>query len=119
MKELTKAEEQVMQVLWELEKGFIRDLLEKFPEPKPAYTTISTIVRILEKKAFIDHRSYGKSHEYFPVISKEEYMAFSTNKLLKDYFGGSAKKMLSFFVKSQDINVEDLDKILKSIEEEE
>ena len=73
MKELTKAEEQVMQILWDMEKGFVKDLLEKFPEPKPAYNTVSTICRILENKGFINHKAYGKSHQYFPLVSRGLY----------------------------------------------
>ena len=73
MKELTKAEEQIMQVLWRLEKGFVKDVIDRLPDPKPAYNTVSTIVRILEKKGFVAHNAYGKTHEYFPLISKTEY----------------------------------------------
>ena len=73
MKELTKAEEQIMQILWDLEKGFVKDIVERFPEPKPAYNTVSTIVRILEQKGFVDHTAYGKTHEYFPLVGKSDY----------------------------------------------
>ena len=79
MKELTKAEEQIMQILWKIEKGFVNDILDGFPLPKPAYNTVSTIVRILEKKEFVAHKAYGKTHEYFPLISKEEYSSLSNN----------------------------------------
>ena len=72
MKELTKAEEQIMQILWKLEKGFVKDIVDAMPEPKPAYNTVSTIVRILEKKGFVDHNAYGKTFEYFPIVSKKE-----------------------------------------------
>ena len=80
-KELTKAEEQIMQVLWTLEKAFVKDIIEELPEPKPAYNTVSTIVRILQEKGFVSHKAYGKSHEYFPIISKEQYSTFATEKL--------------------------------------
>ena len=116
MKELTKAEEQIMQVLWDLKKGFIKDILERLPEPKPAYNTVSTIVRILEKKGFIKHKAYGKTHEYSPAVSKKKYTSASTDKLLKNYFNGSMESMLSFFVKEKKIDVKELDAILKQLE---
>ena len=76
LKELTKAEDQVMQILWKLEKGVVKDIMEVMPDPKPAYNTVSTIVRILETKGFVDHKAYGKTHEYFPKITKEKYTKF-------------------------------------------
>ena len=82
IKELTKAEDQVMQILWKIEKGFIKDIIEHMPEPKPAYNTVSTIVRILETKGFVDHQAFGKTHQYFPVITKEKY---SITALIKQY----------------------------------
>lgn len=117
MKELTKAEEQVMQILWKLEKGFVKDVLEELPEPKPAYNTISTIIRILETKGFVDHKAYGKTHEYFPVVSKEEYTQFSLNNLVSGYFGGSFKNLVSFFANENKMNVKDIDQLLKQLEE--
>ena len=86
MKGLTKAEEEIMQMLWGIEKGFINDILAKFPDPKPAYNTVSTIVRILEKKGFVGHIAYGKSHEYFPKVSKKEYTKTYFGHFLKNYF---------------------------------
>ncbi|MEQ9187532.1 MAG: BlaI/MecI/CopY family transcriptional regulator [Cryomorphaceae bacterium] len=115
LKELTKAEEQVMQYLWELEKGFVKDILAQIPEPKPAYNTVSTIIRILEEKGFVDHKAYGKTYEYFPVISKEEYSRFSAGNLLSNYFNGSVKELVSFFVKERELNIEELDDILQSM----
>ena len=97
LKELTKAEDQVMQILWDLKAAFVKDIIEKMPDPKPAYNTISTIVRILETKGFVDHKAYGKTHEYFPVISKEKYTKFYLNNMLKGYFGGSFQNLVSFF----------------------
>lgn len=117
MKELTKAEEQVMQVLWDLEKGFVKDILEKFPKPKPAYNTVSTIVRILEAKGFIAHKAYGKTHEYYPIITKKDYTKSTTDKLVKNYFGGSFKKMVSFFLEEKKIDLKELDEALKAAEE--
>ncbi len=117
MKELTKAEEQVMQILWKLEKAFVKDVLEELPEPKPAYNTISTIIRILETKGFVDHKAYGKTHEYFPIVSKEKYTRFSLNNLVSGYFGGSFKNLVSFFANENNMNVKDIDQLLKQLEE--
>jgi BlaI family transcriptional regulator, penicillinase repressor len=117
MKELTKAEEQVMQILWKLEKAFVKDVLEELPEPKPAYNTISTIIRILETKGFVDHKAYGKTHEYYPVVSKENYTKFSLNNLVSGYFGGSIKNLVSFFANENKMNVKDIDQLLKQLEE--
>lgn len=117
MNELTKAEEEIMQQLWELERGFVRDIIERLPEPKPAYTTVSTIVRILESKGFIDHEVFGKTHRYFPIVSKEAYRKFVTDKLMNGYFGNSVGEMVSFFVKEQQLDLTEADDILKMIEQ--
>ena len=116
-RELTKAEEQVMQVLWELENAFVKDILEKIPSPKPAYNTISTIVRILEKKGFVGYEAFGKSHRYFPLITKSDYASMATEKLMKGYFGNSVQKMLSFFVKENKVSLNELDDILKQLDD--
>ncbi|SFS93425.1 BlaI/MecI/CopY family transcriptional regulator [Sphingobacterium wenxiniae] len=116
MKELTKAEEQIMQELWEMGGGFVKDVVERLPEPKPAYNTVSTIIRILETKGFVDHESYGKSHRYIPKISKEEYKKIITGKLLHNYFDNSASSMLSFFLEEQQLGIQDLDEILHIIQ---
>lgn len=117
MKELTKAEEQIMQILWQKEKAFVKDIIEEFPEPKPAYNTISTIVRILETKGFVDHKAYGKTHEYFPIVSKEKYTKFSLNNLMSGYFNGSLKNLVSFFANENKMDVQDLDQLLKQLED--
>lgn len=116
IKELTKAEEQIMQILWDLEKGFVKDVIDKLPEPKPAYNTVSTIIRILETKGFIDHEAFGKSHRYFPLISREEYKSFATEKLLSGYFSNSVENMFSFFVKEKKLDLKEADEIIKLIE---
>jgi len=115
MKELTKAEEEVMQKLWKLEKAFVKELLTEFNEPKPAYNTISTITRILEKKGFVGFKAFGKSHQYFPIISKEEYKTKISKSLLTNYFDGSVENLVSFFAKNEALNIRELDQILKSI----
>lgn len=116
IKELTKAEEQIMQVLWDLKKGFVKEVIEQLSEPKPAYNTVSTIIRILETKGFIDHTAFGKSHQYHPVISKEAYKSFATDKLMSGYFENSVESMFSFFVKKQKIDLAEADEIMKMIE---
>ena len=116
IKELTRAEEQIMQVLWQLQKGYVKDVLEVLPEPKPAYNTVSTIIRILETKGFVGHTAYGKSHEYHPVISKDQYQNFATDKLMNGYFDNSVKRMFSYFVKKEKIDLKEADEIMKLIE---
>lgn len=117
-KELTKAEEQVMQILWDLERGFVKDIIEKIPEPKPAYNTVSTIVRILEKKGFVDHKAYGKTHEYFPLITKNEYTKGFMKSFVKNYFSNSFEKMVSFFAKEENLSIHELEELKKLMEKE-
>tara|TARA_R110000796_G_scaffold37722_4_gene95375 strand:+ start:284095 stop:284457 length:363 start_codon:yes stop_codon:yes gene_type:complete len=119
MKQLTKAEEEVMQVLWQLEKCNVAAMLEELPEPKPAYNTVSTIVRILESKGFVDHEQEGKGYLYFPLIKMADYSNQSINKLVDGYFQGSFKSMVSFFMKKNDMNLSELEAILKEIKKEE
>ena len=119
MKQLTKAEEEVMQLLWHLKKANVAALINELPEPKPAYNTVSTIVRILEDKGFVDHEKVGKGHVYFPVVKKSEYSNQSINKLVDGYFQGSFQSMVSFFVKKNDISMNELEDILNKIKEEE
>ncbi len=116
IKELTKAEEQIMQVLWDLGSAFVKDVIDRLPEPKPAYNTVSTIVRILETKGFVDHEAFGKSHRYHPVISKEQYTGFATEKLLSGYFSNSVENMFSFFVREKKLDLKEADEIMKLIE---
>jgi predicted transcriptional regulator len=115
LKELTRAEDQVMQILWTLKKAFVKDIIEEMPEPKPAYNTVSTIIRILETKGFVDHKAYGKTHEYFPVISREKYTKFYLNNMITGYFNGSFNNLVSFFAKENKLNANDLEKLLKEI----
>jgi predicted transcriptional regulator len=115
IKELTRAEEQIMQVLWKIKKGFVKDVLEELHPPKPAYNTISTIIRILEKKGMVGYKSFGKSHEYFPLISLEDYKRFTAGNLLENYFEDSPKRLLSFFVKEKQIDIKELEEIIQTI----
>ncbi|MDP5158026.1 MAG: BlaI/MecI/CopY family transcriptional regulator [Flaviramulus sp.] len=115
MKQLTKAEEDIMQILWLLKKANVKTIIEEFPEPKPAYNTVSTIVRILESKGFVDYEKEGKGHVYFPILEKQDYSNQSLNKLVDNYFQGSFKSMVSFFVKKNDMSVTELESVLKEI----
>jgi len=118
MRYLTRAEEEVMQVLWKIRKGFIKDILKHFNEPKPAYNTVSTIVRILQDKGFVDHKAYGRTHEYFPVVSKDEYSKSHLSSFVNDYFSNSFGKMVSFFAKEKEISVKEMEEIMKIMEGE-
>lgn len=117
MKELTKAEDQVMQVLWQLGKGFVKDILEEMPDPKPAYNTVSTIVRILETKGFVTHKAYGKTHEYIPLISREKYTRFYLNNMVRGYFNGSITSLVSFFAAENSMKAGELEQLMKKLEE--
>jgi len=114
-KQLTKAEEQIMQVLWELQETSVKEVIEKLPEPKPAYNTVSTIIRILETKGFVGHTSVGRGFLYHPIIDKETYSNQSLHKLMNGYFEGSFKSLVSFFVKENKMDVAELESILKEI----
>ena len=115
MKELTKAEEQIMHILWDLEKGFVKDIIDRLPSPKPAYNTVSTIVRILEKKGFIDHKAYGKTHQYFPTIAKEVYTQQYLNNFVRNYFDDSYQEMVSFFTKKENLTLSELEDLMQII----
>ena len=116
LKELTKAEEQIMQVLWELKQAFVKEVIAQLPDPKPATTTVSTIIRILEGKGFVDHEAFGSTHRYFPIISIETYKEFAAGKLLNNYFGNSVEKMFSFFIDKEKIDLKEANEILKLLE---
>ncbi len=115
MKELTKAEEQIMQLLWKQEKAFVKDIIDEIPEPKPAYNTVSTILRILEKKGFIGHNAYGKTHEYFPLISRKDYTRSYMKNFVRNYFSGSFQEMVSFFAKEDNMTLADLDEMIEDV----
>ncbi|HOI48923.1 MAG TPA: BlaI/MecI/CopY family transcriptional regulator [Prolixibacteraceae bacterium] len=115
MKELTKAEEQIMQILWKLETGFVKDIIEQIPAPQPAYNTVSTIVRILEQKGFVGHNAYGKTHEYFPLVSKRDYTRSYMKNFIRNYFSGSFQEMVSFFAKEDNLSVSELDELIDEV----
>ena len=115
MKELTKAEEEIMQVIWKLEAAFVKDIITEMPKPKPAYNTVSTFVRILQEKGFVGHETHGKSHKYYPVISKKSYTKRFMKGLVKNYFEGSYKQMVSFFTDEKNLSVSDLEQLIKEL----
>lgn len=116
LKELTKAEEQIMHILWDLQGGFVKDVIDQLEEPKPAYNTISTIIRILETKGFLGHESFGKSHRYIPLVTKQDYKKLITKKILHGYFDNSPKSILSFFLEENSIDVQELNEIMTMLE---
>ena len=118
MKQLTKAEEQIMQILWNLKEGIVKQVVDEFEEPKPAYTTVATVLKVLEKKGFVGHKTIGNTHLFYPSISKKEYTKFQFSTLLKDYFSGSFPKMATFFAKENDISIQELEEMLKITESE-
>lgn len=118
-KQLTKAEEQIMQILWDLKEASVKEIIDELPKPKPAYNTVSTIVRILETKEFVDHKSVGRGFVYFPIVEKSSYSNQSLQKLVNGYFGGSFENMVSFFVKKNNVDVAELEDILKEINKNE
>ena len=117
MKELTKAEEQVMKILWKIQKGFVHDIIEKMPHPKPAYNTVSTIVRILVKKGFVGYEAFGKTHQYHPLVDKDKYSKFFLSNFIGGYFGGSFQNMVSFFAKENDMDINELDELLSKVKQ--
>ena len=116
LQSLTKAEEEVMQIIWQLDRCLVRDIIEHLGDPDIPHSTVSSVVRILEKKGFVDHKAYGKTHEYFPIITKEEYAQHGVQSLMEKYFGGSPNKLVSFLVEKEDIKLKDLNELLKSLD---
>jgi len=116
--QLTRAEEQVMQILWDLGEGLVKDIRDRFDEPRPARNTVSTVVRILEKKGFVDHKSYGNVYLYFPVVSREEYSKHQLFGLLEGYFDNSFPAMASFFAREKDLSVAEMEELIKETRKE-
>lgn len=118
IRELTKAEEQVMQILWDASESIVRDMVNQFPDPKPAYNTVSTVLRVLEKKSFVDHKAYGTTYVYFPLITKKEYSKFQFTNLIKNYFNGSFPKMAAFFAKENNLSIHELEEMMNMAKDE-
>lgn len=117
MKELTKAEEQVMHIMWELGKSTVKDIIDHIPDPKPAYNTISTIVRILENKGFVDHEPFGKGYIYFPLIGKSNYTRSYLKNIVSNYFNGSVKELVSFFAREDKLDIKEMEELLDELKE--
>ena len=109
--ELTRAELEIMQILWQKEKAFVGEVLEEFPEPKPAYNTVSTIIRILERKGVVWHEAFGKSHRYYPLVSKEEYTRFFMRNVMGNFFNNSTAQMFSFLAAKEDLSPREIEEI--------
>lgn len=114
---LTKAEERIMQILWEIEKGFVKDIQDKFPEPKPPYNTVSTIVRVLVKKEIVSFNKYGNTYQYYPLVSKQEYSESQMKNLVNNYFNNSFKKVVNFFSENKNLDVDEVDEVMRMLEE--
>ena len=112
MRELTKAEEQVMLILWEMKEGLVKDVIDKMDPPKPAYNTVSTVIRVLEGKGFIDHRAIGNTYVYFPTITEEQYKHFAFDKVMNNYFENNYQSLVSFLVKEKNMDMEELDELI-------
>ena len=115
MQKLTKREEEYMQVLWTLEKAFVKDIIAELPDPKPHYNTVATIIKILEEKGFVAHESFGNSHRYFPLIAKEDYQKSEVKDMISNYFDNSYKNMVAYFAKEENISTEELESIIALI----
>lgn len=117
MKQLTKAEEQVMQLLWKHKKAFVKELISEMQTPKPAYNTVSTVIRVLEKKGFVAHEAFGKTHRYYPLISRKEYTRRFMRDFIRNYFSGSFQEMVSFFAKEDNMSLSDLEELVNEVKE--
>lgn len=116
IQELTRGEEEVMQILWEIESGSVNDIIARMKEPKPKYTTVATFVKILENKGFVGHEAKGKSFIYFPQVAREEYAKRHVTSMLSTYFGGSISQLVSFFSQHEDISSQEMTEILEIME---
>jgi predicted transcriptional regulator len=118
MKKLTKAEEEIMLVLWELGEALVRDIISKLEDPEIPYTTVSTVIRVLEKKNYVSHKAFGNTHLYFPLVSKKEYSRRQVKDLVSNYFNGSYTSLAAFFAKESDVSMEELEEMLSELKKE-
>ncbi len=118
MKELTKAEEQVMQAVWKLGEVVVKDVVNQFSDPRPAYTTVATVLKVLESKGFVDHRAVGNTYLYFPNVTKDRYSSFQMSRLVKEYFGNSFPKMAAFFARENNMDIQELDEMIRKAKDE-
>jgi predicted transcriptional regulator len=118
MKEITKAQEDLLKALWVIKEGAVSDILDSLPNPKPAYNTVATVIKVLEKKGYVSHKTYGKTHVYFPLVTKKEYAHYVLKDTFKGLFNGSLNQLVSTFVKSKDISLSDLEDLKELLEKE-
>jgi predicted transcriptional regulator len=118
MKKLTRKEEELMKILWKLDKAFVKDIVDEYPSPKPHYNTISSLVRLLQDKGVIGFKQYGNTYQYFPLISKEEYRRSFMNQVVSDYFDNSYKSAVAFFVKEKGLSETEIDELVKLIKDQ-
>jgi predicted transcriptional regulator len=111
MKEITKAQEDLLKALWQIREGAVSDILDNLDEPKPAYNTVATVIKVLEKKGYVSHKTFGKTHVYYPVISKKDYAQYVLKDTFKGLFNGSLNQLVSTFVKSKDISLTELEEL--------
>jgi len=114
---LTKAEEKIMKILWDIKKGFIKDILDQYPDPKPPYNSVSTIVRVLVQKEIVGYNAYGNTHQYYPLVSKEEYRKGQLSRLVSEYYNNSLKQVVNFFSESKQLDEKELDEVMKMLED--
>jgi len=114
---LTKAEEKIMKILWSIGEGFIKDIIEQYPDPKPPYNSVSTIVRVLVQKEIVGFKAYGNTHQYYPLIEKEEYSKVQLSRLVKDYYNNSLTEVVNFFSESKKLDEKELDEVMKMLED--
>jgi BlaI family penicillinase repressor len=116
MRELTKAEEQVMLILWDMKEALVKEVIDRMDPPKPAYNTVSTVIRVLEGKGFVDHKAIGNTHIYFPVITEEQYKHFAFDKVMNNYFENSYQSLVSFLVKEKNMDMDELNELIQMAE---
>lgn len=118
MKEITKAQEEILKALWKIKEGAVSNVLDALPNPKPAYNTVATVIKVLEKKDYVSHKTYGKTNVYFPLVAEKEYAKFVLKDTAKGFFNGSLNQMVSFFVKDKDLSINELEELKDMIESE-
>ncbi len=118
MKEITKAQEEILRVLWDIREGVVTDFIDKLPDPKPAYNTVSTVIKVLEKKGYVSHKVYGKTFVYFPLVSKEDYAQYTFSNSYMQLFNGSLNQVVSFFVKEDKVSLKELEELKNYLETE-
>jgi BlaI family transcriptional regulator, penicillinase repressor len=118
MKEITKAQEEILKALWQVNNGAVSDVLDILPDPKPAYNTVATVIKVLESKGYIAHKTYGKTNVYYPAVSKNEYAQFVLKETFKGLFNGSLNQMMSCFVKNKDVSIQELEELKQLLETE-